>query len=55
MNDEFIYPDSIPFHRFLLNEKFEISQAEKEYLEKYKNCIPKQKKGPFGFQRNISY
>ena len=36
VNGEFVYPDSIPFHIIPLGQKFVISEAEKQYLEKYK-------------------
>ena len=39
INNQFIYPDSIPRHYFSLEAKFEISKGEKEYMEKYKDEI----------------
>jgi len=38
-NNVFVYPDSIPYHECPYGEKIEISQGEKEYLEKYKKQI----------------
>ena len=39
INNQFIYPDSIPHHYYPLGTKFEISEGEKKYREKYKNEI----------------
>ena len=41
---KFVYPDSIPFHSYTYGETLEISDAEKMYLEKYKDVIEKAKK-----------
>ncbi len=35
----FVYPDSIPFHKYPYGKKIEISEGEKAYLEKYKEQI----------------
>ena len=55
INNEFIYPDSVPYHEYSLGEKFEISPAEKEYLEKYKDCMEPKRKEASIFKRKISY
>ena len=43
-NGKFVYPDSLPFHSYNYGEKLEISDAEQEYLDKYKDAIEKGKK-----------
>ena len=55
VNNEFIYPDSVPYHEYKLGQKFEISQAEKDYLKKYENCMKFMDTETFGFEVKISY
>ena len=47
INGEFIYPDSVPYHEYPLGENFEISQVEKDYLNKYKKRKASKKKKSF--------
>ena len=57
VDGEFVYPDSIPFHFYPLGEKFEKSNAEKQYWEKYKieEMIKEEKELKKKRKRNISY
>ena len=55
INKEFIYPDSIPSHIYPLGEKLEISQGEKEYLEKYKDDIRIEENNNLRYKRKISF
>ena len=42
-NGKFCYPDSVPFHSCKHGDKIVICEAEKEYLDKYKDIIEKAK------------
>ena len=40
-NGIFMYPDSIPYHEYQINEEQKISKGEEEYLKKYEDIIEK--------------
>ena len=56
-NNEFIYPDSIPYQGHRLGDTCKMSQAEKEYREKYKDQIQMKEEvlEVNGFKRKINY
>ena len=56
INKSFIYPDSLPFHEYPLDEeKREITKAEKEYLDKYKNEFQSLKKEDSKIKKKICF
>ena len=56
INKSFIYPDSLPFHEYPLGEeKREITKAEKEYLDKYKNEFQSLKKEDSNIKKKICF
>ena len=56
-NNQFIYPDSIPYQGHRLGDTCKMSQAEKEYREKYKDQIQMKEEvlEVNGFKRKINY
>ena len=55
INNQFIYPDSLPYHHYPLGKKFEITEGEKRYLDKYKDQISNVDNDNSNDKKNIDY
>ena len=54
-NNEFIYPDSIPYHEYPLGEKFVMTEGEREFRLKYKEDILLKDNRISGVKKKIFY
>ena len=54
-NNEFIFPDSIPYHEYPLGEKFVMTEGEKEFRLKYKDDILLEDNQVQGVKMKIMY
>ena len=54
-NNEFIYPDSIPYHEYPLGEKFVMTEGEREFRLKYKEDILLKDNHISGVKKKIFY